>query len=175
MTGYGGNDSGTGQHAGLQNFGSISSTASGPSAGTITITGTSGDGTNLNDGVQIRNSVTSVDGDIHITGQASANNTGFLNFGVKVQSAQIASTGTGANAAKITINGTSGGGSSDNSGVRIEGGTGSVTSVEGDIHITGQGGAGALSPGVQLLSGPSHLNRVWCQCCHDYDYWHWWQ
>ncbi|ABW29507.1 VCBS [Acaryochloris marina MBIC11017] len=153
LTGFGGDDAGTGQHAGFQNFGSISSTASGASAGTITINGTAGDGTLLNDGVQIRNSVTSVDGDIQITGQGSPNSTSFLNFGVKVQSAQVSSTGTGANAATITINGTSGGGSSDNSGVRIEGTTGRVTSVEGDILITGQGGAGGNSPGVQILNG----------------------
>jgi hypothetical protein len=96
----------------LRNGAVVESTASGLAAGTITIVGTGGDGTSFNHGVWIQSSgtqVTSVDGDILITGQGG-DATGSSNYGVFVaSSAVISSTGTGADAATITINGTSSG------------------------------------------------------------------
>ncbi|MCL4207851.1 MAG: autotransporter-associated beta strand repeat-containing protein, partial [Pirellulaceae bacterium] len=157
LKGRGGDDAGTSNHYGV-NFHSgtsVSSTASGATAGTITIEGTGGSGTNSNDGVALGDSttkVTSVDGDISITGVG--NGSGGANVGVTLYNIDtIASTGTGANAAKITIHGTGGNGTSSNRGVYLSGSTTDVTSEAGDIMITGVGGgggAGIANYGVYL-------------------------
>ena len=153
FSGIGGDDGTSGQNSGVQIWGTVRSTATGASAGTITLDGTAVAGTNINYPVSVRGSITSVDGDIQITGQGNASVTGFLNHGVHIQSSQVTSTGTSNTAASITINGTAGGGSSNNNGVRVEGSTARVSAVAGDINITGQGGAGGLSVGLIVMQG----------------------
>ncbi len=138
----------------LRNGTSVSSTATGTTAGTITITGSGGAGTLSNHGAVIAastTSVTSVDGAILITG-TGGNGANGGDVGVLLSSiGMLASTGTGPNAATITISGTGGTGSSNNYGVEISNSSATVTSVDGDIAITGQGGNGnGLNIGVFL-------------------------
>ncbi|MCV6637618.1 Ig-like domain-containing protein [Candidatus Albibeggiatoa sp. nov. NOAA] len=141
-----------GSQQGVQFSGTMQSTATGSNAGQIIINGYSGAGTNINYATHLQgSSISSVDGNISITGVSDSGSTGFLNHGVLVQNGSITSTGTGANAATITINGTGGGGSSNNNGVRIEG---TVSSTEGAIQITGTGGSGSSNgDGIILLGG----------------------
>ncbi len=132
--------------------GVVESTGTGVNAATITINGTGGDGTNTNTGVTIEFSgskVTAVDGDITITGNGGAGSEG-MNHGVFVnQSGVVESTGTGVNAAAITINGTAGNGTNDNAGVRIEDANSKVAAVNGTISVTGTGnGSGNNNHGV---------------------------
>jgi hypothetical protein len=154
LKGRGGNDAGTPIHYGvyLHSGTSVSSTASGATAGTITIHGTGGAGTDNNYGAYLVGSttdVTSEDGDISITG-VGGDGSGGGNYGVYLASIEtIASTGTGADAAKITIHGTGGNGTAINHGVFLHSSTTDVTSVDGDISITGVGnGSGNGSRGV---------------------------
>jgi len=95
--------------------------------------------------------ISSVIGDISITGHGSAAATVNRNYGVELNfGAAVQSTG----AARITINGTGGSGTSTNYGARAEGNDTKITSSGGDISITGQGGTGASGlSGVGLLLG----------------------
>ena len=111
----------------------ILSTASGASAGTITVNGFSkgaGAGVRFRDGSIIE----SVDGDINILGDAD-NFVGV--FFLTGTGGTVRSTGTGANAANITINGVS---QTNFSGVQIDPGT--ITSVDGDIAVIGSSNSG---------------------------------
>ena len=124
----------------------IRSTGTGDDAGEITIIGTGGTGQSGNDGVfldDLGTLITSVEGDILITGQGGGNGQtdSNANHGVEIVSARIQSTGTGSNAATITIDGTAGLGEDSNQGVRISDAGGSVTAIDGDINITGYGGS----------------------------------
>ncbi len=147
ITGTGGNGSGSHNYGVFVNLiETISSTGTGNDAAKITITGTGGAGTNNNYGVYLDGSttdVTSVAGDITITG-TGGNGSGSHNYGVFVNLIEtISSTGTGNDAAKITITGTGGAGTNNNYGVYLLGSTTDVTSVAGDIAITGVGGNGS--------------------------------
>ncbi|BAQ60477.1 alkaline phosphatase [Geminocystis sp. NIES-3708] len=128
-------------------------------AGAIAITGTAGNGTNGNRGVVVFNNgvVTSGTGNIAVNGTGSG--TGSGNYGVylignAINGGVISSTGTGANAATITVTGqgslNSTGGSND--GVRIEGTNSKISSIAGAISITGTGGKGAQSRGIWIAS-----------------------
>jgi len=57
----------------------------------------------------------------------------------------LTSTGTGAFAGNITLDGTGGDGTSDNYGVYIKQAGTEITTVDGDITITGTGGAGTAN------------------------------
>ncbi|MCG8405757.1 MAG: hypothetical protein MI923_11215, partial [Phycisphaerales bacterium] len=140
LTGFGGDDAG-GTQRGVRIEGTVRSTAGGADAGTITITGTGRGGGWINYGVDITGFVTSVDGAINIVGQGGGDGAGALNNGVLVQR-EVRSTGTGPNAATITINGAGGVGFNSDYGVAIDTAAGLVTSVDGDIAMTGQGGSG---------------------------------
>lgn len=134
----------------------VESTGTDQEAATISIKGTGGTGLNRNMGVRIASGadVTSKDGDIDIEGQGGTN-TGTLNLGVLLGSdASVTSSGTTAGAAKITIKGTAGTGTSRNSGVWI-GNSVEVTTAFGDIAITGNSkpATGALNMGVFLTTG----------------------
>ena len=130
----------------------MESTGSGADAAEITITGTGGAGTNVNQGVAITGTdskVTSADGNISIngTGGAGSNNN---YFGVLLGGGgQVVSTGTGAGAAEIAITGTGGAGTAFNHGVFILDTNSKVTSADGDISITGTP-AGASGDGLRL-------------------------
>lgn len=130
----------------IESIDTIKSSGTGTDAATITISGTGGAGSNSNYGVNLsgENSViTSVEGDIQIVGQGGGNGVGQYNHGVYGASmGTISSTGTEATAATITIIGDGGVGTSINSGVALGGANASVSSVFGDISITGRGSAG---------------------------------
>jgi|GEM_PF-943247 len=151
----------------LQTGSTITSTGTGAGAAAITISGTGGAGDDDNQGVRITGAntlVTSVEGDITITGTGGSNAGADSdnNRGVEIDDqAVVSSTGQdlgGATAALITITGTGGGGRDNNDGVRIDDANTLVTSVDGDIVITGTGGSNgaadsALNFGVNIASG----------------------
>ncbi|WP_148276504.1 YDG domain-containing protein [Sphingobium sp. SYK-6] len=126
-------------------------------AGTLTIEGHGGAGTagSSRHGVLIHDAPTGANGgsrieshlgDILITGTGGAATSGASNYGVAiVHNSKILSTGTGADAARITISGTGGGtgASYDNVGVRISSAATRIESIDGDIEITGRGGVNA--------------------------------
>ena len=103
--------------------------------GTITIEGIAGDGVDNNTGVQLSsNSLVQVEnGDITITGQG--NGSGSNNHGVALSGGtDIQALGT----ANITVTGTSSAHASQNSdGLRLSGAGVTLTSVDGDITLTG--------------------------------------
>ncbi|KAA0139306.1 hypothetical protein FYZ48_11765 [Gimesia chilikensis] len=145
ITGFGGADVVTSDHHGilLHSGTTVSSSASGIDAGTITINGTAGEGINDNHGVIIDGAgtnVTSADGAIGITGTTDYG-TGF----VLSDQAQIVSNGAGVNAADITIQGTT---TADRAGVQI---TSLIQSTAGAISITGEStGGGTTSQGTLI-------------------------
>jgi hypothetical protein len=114
---------------------SISSVGVGANAGSITVTGTSSQG----NGIYIQGhliTMTSVDGNIGITGTTSSTNGGAPGIQL-IESATISTTGTGSNAGSITINGTDTGAGPGVVVGSTSGGTASVTSVDGPISVKG--------------------------------------
>ncbi|MDA1165426.1 MAG: hypothetical protein O3B13_20200, partial [Planctomycetota bacterium] len=140
----------------ISNGGVIESTASGSTAGTITVTGTNGGGALRNRGVLLDGTntvITSVDGAIQISG-TGGNGTDARNQGVVISNAaEVSSTGTDTNAAAITIMGTGGGqvGTSTNDGVLLTS-TSIVRAIDGDIAVTGMHGTDA-GFGINVESG----------------------
>ncbi len=132
----------------------VASTGVGPHAAKIALNGTStspndaqGQGVYIN-GPQTFNSISSVDGDISITGSSTDSQ------GVVIWSSQVNSSGSGADAATITIEGT---GTLD--GVRIQTGTDLINSIDGDISITGTG-LDVAADGIELSSTSSRAIRA---------------
>ncbi len=112
--------------------------------GAISLTG-QGRGGSYNRGVVISNNalVTSATGNITVNGTSAGTTSD--NHGVYlVTQGVISSTGTGANAATITVigQGSLSGTTTVNGGVRIEGANSKITSVNGAISVTGNGGNG---------------------------------
>lgn len=146
VKGKGGSGAFSGLRGVFSTSGAITSTSGAVGAGTITIVGTGGAGIGTNRGVEIfntTNAVTSIRGDISITGQGGAGTT-TNNVGVIITGpAGIRSFG----AAKITINGTGGTGTSIATGVRLLNFGTEVTSAGGDISIIGNGGISATGSG----------------------------
>ena len=146
---------GVGNGSGLGNRGLefqsvlVESTGTGSDAATITIHGTGGNGTRANYGLQLISDdvrVTSQDGGIQISG--IGNGSEDANYGVSMSvGAVVESTGTGAGAATITIQGTAGNGTTASDGVRLSGSNTSVTSIDGAIDISGTAG-GTRGAGV---------------------------
>jgi CHAT domain-containing protein len=131
---------------GIRSNGVISSTGIGPNAATVEIEGTGGAGTSNNDGVfLVASSIDTVDGNILIEGTARQNTISDRNDGV-TSVATITSTGSGADAAEITIIGRGGGGTNLNRGINL-GGT--IDSVEGNILIEGSGSQNTIGNGNQ--------------------------
>jgi len=145
LTGQGGSNGQGGNNYGIyvDSDADIISTGTGADAATITLTGTGGAGDFYNAGIRITSAgtqITSVDGDISLTGEAGSDGQGGGNYGINLDSgADIISTGTGADAATITLTGTGGAGDNANSGIRLENTGTLITSVDGDIVLTGQG------------------------------------
>ncbi|MBX7106603.1 MAG: hypothetical protein K1X57_21180, partial [Gemmataceae bacterium] len=176
LTGRGGNDAGTGNRFGIFVVGSsvVESTGTGATAGSITMVGQGGSGTQANEGIDIRDfsDVRSVSGAISLSGTGGAGTAKF-NEGIVIgASARVRSTGTGANAATVQLTGTgggSGGGTTENYGFEIWG-SGSVESVDGNITVTatdgaGTGGAAFLmgysgSPGKMVSTGKANISIV---------------
>lgn len=152
--------SGTGHASrGVQLFdgGTVSSTGTGADAGTLSITGIGGTGTHRSSGVVINSgdaTVTSVDGAIEITGSGGTGPEGFSHGVLLYEDGSILSTGTGSNAATITVTGTGGTEGSDQRGVEVNLRS-RITSVDGNIVLTGQGGGttGSFNLGVAFFTG----------------------
>jgi filamentous hemagglutinin family protein len=156
ITGVGSNGGTSNYGVCLRNDASITSTGTGPLAGTITFDGTGGIGTNDNIGVYMNGHaiLTSQDGDIHVTGLGRG--TGAFNLGVFIQgNNDIDSTGTGLNAADILIEGTgSAAGTQRSIGVSYYTAN-HLNTVDGDITFTGFGGGNGTSDsnfGLELAS-----------------------
>ncbi|NQV25070.1 MAG: FG-GAP repeat protein, partial [Rhodopirellula sp.] len=120
----------------INNGSSITSTGTTTDAATLLIQGTS----TARFGVILQSSsyIESVAGDINVIGQGGST----IGPGVRLDTARITSTGTGPNAANITISGSSVG-----DGVSIAGATSSVSSIDGDITIFGDS---SQSNGIDL-------------------------
>lgn len=184
VTGQGGSNGGADSDSNfgifMQSAAQISSTGTGADAANISLNGTGGAGDDGNYGVGFAGSntkVTTVDGAINITGiGGSAGGVGSnTNYGIFLGNAAadlgVYSTGTGANAGTITLNGTGGNGEDDNYGIYlIDAGT-RITSVEGNISVTGQGGSNGgadsnnnfgmfLQSGAQILSSGVGANAA---------------
>ena len=129
----------------------ITSTGTGAGAGNITLDGT-GNGGSDNYGVYVEDAGTTIstlDGDIQITGQGPVS-TGGGNVGIHLFGSSVSSTGTGANAGAITMNGTGGGGTDQAIGILHS--TGAViSSAEGDITLTGTAGSGTGTQAVGIV------------------------
>lgn len=153
ITGVGADASGSSNTAiGLTEV-AITSTGVGNMAAAIAIQATAVSGTSFSGGLDItRTSIRSVDGDISLIGRGG-NTTGDSNRAVRIgEVSLIESTGTGLNAAKITIDGVASGGTGYNDGVIIQQFS-DVQSVDGDITITGVAGDNSDShiSGVALI------------------------
>jgi len=144
----------------------ITSTGTGTNAAKITINGTGGNGEATNHGVSIGGAgtqVTSAKGDITLIGQGGSNGTGASNsnMGIRIYSGgAISSTGTGANAANISIVGQGSNGALASHGFNMENANTNVSTVDGSITITGTGGttAGGNSNGLHLVTDPDILS-----------------
>lgn len=167
---------GTGADAVTLNYGvyltegsSIESTATGASAGTITVNGTGGNGSTGNHGVFIQGNdcvggvncteIVSSDGDILLNGIGSGSD--FNNIGLPVtRGARIRSLGTTSTAADITLNGTGANGATGGSrGATLA--TGSlVESTAGNITFTGNAGTGGTGEFGSALSGGASIRSL---------------
>jgi hypothetical protein len=139
----GGEDDGVEIHNGTV----IASTGTGEGAATITVIGTGGSGT-TDYGVELAGAgtlISSADGSIQITGASPGGDGVYIGA-----EAVVCSTGTGTQAAQVSIEGTGGGLPSDE-GVHITGIGTAVTSIDGDIQITGD--SGGDDDGVEIDNG----------------------
>ena len=148
---------GSGNGSGATNYGVELLNASGITStglGTVTLTGTGSlTGTDTNNGVQISDAgtlLTSATAAISLNGLGGGNSTDNRGIGI-AGGAQITSTGLGASAATISLNGTGGAGTDRNDGVTISGAGTAVSSIDGDILLTGQTlGTGDNNNGVSF-------------------------
>lgn len=103
-------------------------------SGTLTLQGTSGNGTNSNYGVFLSSSssVTSSSGAVSITGQS--NGSGSVNQGIRLESSALIEA---TNTATITLNGTGSSGTNFDDGVFMSGAHTVICGVNGNIDITG--------------------------------------
>ncbi|MDB5384865.1 MAG: hypothetical protein JWM11_511 [Planctomycetaceae bacterium] len=150
VTGFGGDDVTTANHYGiaLKNAATVQSTGT----GTLTLTGTAGDGSSGSSGVSVQSGsqITSVGGQIQVTGNAStlSSTTSSLDRGVEILGSGSLVQGTlGAN---VSITGTGGlGNAANKQGIYIAGAAGvaAVSTANGTLTLTGIGTAGTASNG----------------------------
>lgn len=166
ITGLSGSDGTNHNNYGIYLFqgADITSTGTGANAGAITLDGTgSSNGRAWNYGVymnQAGTEITSVDGDITITGQGGGDGTSVNNTGIYLaNAANIESTGTGANAANIILTGTAGTGTTDNRGIEVLSAS-TVTAVDGDVTVTGTGGSSANGNYGVYIQGSSSISTT---------------
>jgi filamentous hemagglutinin family protein len=115
--------------------------------GSITLTGTGGDGTTFNRGILIdqTSTIRAVDGNITMLG-TGGNGTGFNNNGIDIGGV-VETTGTGT----ISLTGIGGNGTDQNRGIRLLGAA--IRTINGNITLTGFGnGTGIGNTGIQLSS-----------------------
>ncbi|MEM7537617.1 MAG: choice-of-anchor D domain-containing protein, partial [Chloroflexota bacterium] len=154
LMGTGGNGAGT-ENVGIEFFGA--NTVESTGTGRITLNGTGGEGSATSDGVFLNGAVIvqSVTGDIQLVGQGGSGSTGADKRGIWLNNqAIVRSTGMGATAASITLDGTGGNSTSGSDGVYIATNNSQVTSVDGSITVIGRGGTGSggVNHGVDLTN-----------------------
>ncbi|QDU49544.1 Calx-beta domain protein [Gimesia panareensis] len=131
----------------------ITSTAAGPDAGMISITGEGGQGRFANRGIMFSDVVlSSASGNITLLGQGGGSAAGAYNDGIAITDSRIVSTGTGSDAALIELTGAGGMGTDYNAGVVLQGTSdlahvAEISSVDGNISISGQGGGNGTGSG----------------------------
>ncbi|MEW6494956.1 MAG: CHAT domain-containing protein, partial [Cyanobacteriota bacterium] len=144
LTGIG-QDDGFSNHRGIFLANSVVETSG---TGTITLTGTGGNGTNFNQGLLINQSSTvrAVDGNIAIFG-TGGNGTGTNNNGIDIAGV-VETTGTGT----ISLTGTGGNGTTFNPGIVLRPSS-IVRAVDGNIAMFGTGGngTGSRNSGIELF------------------------
>jgi autotransporter-associated beta strand protein len=156
---------GTGQGTGNGNAGvqladgaQITSTGTAPGAASIAIDGTGGGGVDFSRGVFLDGTIndpkiTTVVGNILVTGKGGTTATGQAAHGVALQQgAQILSSGTG----NVTLIGTAGAGTISRQGILITDAGTLVGSQSGSVNVTGTGGgggAGSNNNGVLVGAG----------------------
>jgi CHAT domain-containing protein len=118
--------------------------------GIINLTGTGGNGTDLNVGINLLSSsnISTANGDIRIIGTGGG--TGVSNIGLQIQdNISVHSTGTG----NISLEGTGANGMGGSQGILINDNS-TVSSVNGTINLTGTSGSGisgVTSDGITIL------------------------
>jgi filamentous hemagglutinin family protein len=147
LTGIGGNGGNNNYGILIDAGGVVESTV-----GNITLLGTGGAGVDENVGIAVLNNsrVSSMDGIIQLTGTTAG--TQRQNYGIWLQNGGVVeSTGRG----NITVEGTGAEALSRNYGIYIREQDSGVRSVNGDIILTGMGGAGSqdINIGIWLLNG----------------------
>ena len=148
LTGVGGGGSGH-SHYGISIHTSlVESTGTGIDAATIVLDGTGGVAESWGVGLGIFNDtiVRSVDGDIAWIGRGAAGTFG-NNVGIKTGEFTLESTGVGANAAKISVQGIGGSGTNSNAGASLEGDNSVIRSVDGAISLLGDVGLDSTEHG----------------------------
>ncbi len=154
-----GTDTGQGAGVDIGNDGNggatIGTAGTGAGVGDITIKGTASSASNVSNGVYIQGpdvSVTTVDGDIAITGNTSSTYGGNSAVGV-YSGATIRTTGTGADGGSITIDGTNTG---TGAGISIAGSTGTTLTIN-------TAGIGSGAGGISLMGASDQNDGVYVQ------------
>lgn len=154
LDGSGGDQANTSSNygVGLRGGAVISSTSVGADAGTINLIGQGGAGDSFNYGIGISGAtITSVMGDISLNGTGGGDGSENYNVGINLRSSEISSTGTGTEAAAITLTGQGGFGlASMGIATVFTSDYTTVESVDGDIQFFGSGGDGLVSAGILM-------------------------
>lgn len=159
ITGQGGDGAGNANEGvSLTAGSSVSSTGTGLGAAVITISGRGGHGESQseNSGVALTGAsqLSTIEGDIQIFGIGGGSEN--LNDGIGLSGGSIIeSTGTGVDAGHINLTGTGSNGQTGNHGIHLKQGPNRISSIDGDIVVSGRGGhgAGTSSHGVIIASG----------------------
>ena len=106
--------------------------------GTIVLEGTGANGININRGISLSggSNISSRNGAINLTGISGSGTTGNASDGIVLRNSRVESTGTG----NINFNGTGSSGELYSAGIEIHANS-TVTTVDGDIRLTGQSGS----------------------------------
>jgi hypothetical protein len=129
----------------------IESTGTDANAAKITLIGTGGNGTTANSGISLRlgSQVNSAYGDIDLKG--TGNGSDHNNYGIHISGSTVSSIGVGNNAASISMNGIAVNGMDQCYGIIIEGSPLGISTIDGDISLTGKSdGSGILNHGIYL-------------------------
>ncbi len=155
LQGRGGNDPGTSLHVGVLLQGGTLVQATG--TGSVSVTGTGGQGGANNAGVGVEGSTTQVTaaaGNVTVTGVAG-NGTSNVNAGINIATgATVSAAGSGPGTGLVTLAGTGGTGTDNNVGVGIQSASTLVTAANA-LTITGTGGSGStiFNRGVAVITG----------------------
>lgn len=155
---------GTGQGSQNINYGirlEVDSQCASTGTGPISLNGHNSSGVDYNAGVSISVlgiAINSGYGDIEIIGFSDA--TGMLNQGIRIEAGQVFSTGTGFNAADISLAGVGGIGTDYCNGVAVLGEQSEVSSVDGNIIVEGTIRASGSGNKPIYIEPPTQVNTT---------------